>query len=83
MNHDVHSGATGGERAGRGDRPGRGAHFWAMFACCVPMVVIAIVLVVTGVVGVGFVVATVFCVVLMPLLHGHGSHGGGESGHDH
>lgn len=45
-----------------------GGHGWMMTACCVPMLVIAIVLVATGVVGIGFVVAAVACTAMMALM---------------
>ena len=35
-----------------------------MIACCVPMLVIAVVLVATGVVGVGFIVVAVACTAM-------------------
>ncbi|MGV9937273.1 hypothetical protein ACWDY4_43395 [Streptomyces olivaceoviridis] len=45
-----------------------GGHGWMMIACCVPMVVIAVVLVATGVVSPGFLVAGVMCVAMMALM---------------
>lgn len=52
----------------------RGGHGWMMIACCVPMLVIAIVLVTTGVVGSGFVFGAVACAVMMAvMMRGMGS----------
>jgi hypothetical protein len=48
------------------DRGGHGN--WMMVACCVPMLVIAIVLVATGVVGAGFIVIAVMCTVMMAMM---------------
>lgn len=46
----------------------RGGRDWMMIACCVPMLVIAIVLVATGVAGVGFIVIAVMCTAMMALM---------------
>ncbi|MFD8495803.1 hypothetical protein [Amycolatopsis sp. NPDC059657] len=51
------------------DKPqGNKGHGWLMIACCIPMLVIAIVLVATGVVNSGFLVAAVVCTVMMALM---------------
>jgi len=39
-----------------------------MIACCIPMLVVAIALVATGVVGAGFLVAAVGCTVMMAMM---------------
>jgi hypothetical protein len=57
---------------------GRGGHGWMMIACCIPMLVIAIVLVVTGVVSVGFLFVAIACTVMMALMM-RGMSGGGHS----
>jgi hypothetical protein len=49
-----------------------------MIACCIPMLVIAIVLVATGVAGPGFIVAAVMCTVMMAMMMGGMSHGDGS-----
>lgn len=58
------------------DKPtGHRRHGWMMIACCVPMLVIAIVLVATGVVNSGFLIGAVVCTVMMALMMrgmGHG-----------
>lgn len=82
MNHDLHGGAPR-DRRGRahdGHRK-RTGHWLVMFACCVPMILIVGFLYLTGAVGIGFVVAAVVCVALMPLMHGSMSHGddGGQN----
>lgn len=48
-----------------------------MLACCVPMLVIAVVLVATGVVGYGFIIVGVACTVMMAAMMRGMSHGGG------
>ena len=62
---------------GRNGSPGRGAHGghgWMMIACCIPMIVIAIALVASGVVGVGFLVAAAACTAMMAfMMRGMGS----------
>ena len=69
MNHDHTSqGQKSGRHAGNG---------WMMIACCVPMLVIAVALVATGVVGVGFIVFAVMCTLMMALMM-RGMHGGGD-----
>ncbi len=44
---------------------GHGGHGWMMIACCIPMLVIAIVLVATGVAGAGFIFAAIMCTAMM------------------
>ena len=67
--HDNHSG------------PGRnGGHRWMMLACCVPMLIIALVLVATGVAGSGFLVAAIVCTVMMALMMGGMGHGEDKRG---
>jgi len=39
-----------------------------MMACCVPMLVIAIVLVATGVVGANFIFAALMCTAMMAMM---------------
>lgn len=57
------------EDAPQADHPDggdRGGHkHWLMLACCVPVVVIAIALVATGVVSAGLLVAAVACMAMM------------------
>ena len=56
---------------------GHGKHGWMMIACCIPMLVIAVALVVTGVVSIGFLVFAVACTAMMALrLRGMGGMGG-------
>lgn len=45
-------------------RPHRG-HRWLMLACCVPMLVIVAVLLISGTAGIGAVVFAVVCVGIM------------------
>lgn len=83
-----HSGHSGGGSMGHGGhgQPGTGAaagpathsgrHSWMMIACCVPMLAIGIVLVATGVVGVGFLLVALGCTAVMALMMRGMSHGG-------
>ena len=43
-------------------------HSWMMIACCIPMLVIAVVLVATGVAGIGFIFAAVMCTAMMAMM---------------
>lgn len=75
MNHSTHQ-APPADKAP--DHAGHGAHRrhrWMMFVCCIPMLAIVGLLYLTGTLSLGFVIAAVFCVLLMPLLHGGMSHG--------
>ncbi|MGW5723402.1 hypothetical protein ACWEVP_45050 [Amycolatopsis sp. NPDC003865] len=45
-----------------------GGHGWMMIACCIPMLVIAVVLLATGVVGVNFLIVAIACTVMMALM---------------
>ena len=69
------------ERDGRGsvsfDKPdtprddmahGHGGHGWLMIACCIPMLIIAVVLVATGVASPGFLLVAVACTAMMALM---------------
>lgn len=58
-------------------------HRLLMFACCVPMLVVVGILVASGTLGIGSAVAALLCVLLMPLLHGGGSHGHQGGRHRH
>lgn len=53
-------------------------HRWMMIACCIPMLVIAIALVVTGVASVSFIVFAVLCTLMMALMMGGMDHGGSK-----
>jgi len=72
MNGHVHGQPETGEPKSK-----HGGHSWMMIACCVPMLVIAVALVATGVAGVGFIFAAVMCTLMMALMM-RGMHGGGE-----
>ena len=58
-----------------------GGHHWMIIASCIPMLAIALILVVTGVAGVGFLVVAVMCTLMMALMMRGMSGGGGEAGH--
>lgn len=63
-------------------QPGHGGHGWMMILCCIPMLVIAVVLVATGVASVGFLFAAVLCTAMMVMMMRAMGSGGG-SGHQH
>ena len=63
---------------------GHGGHGWLMVACCIPMLLIAVALVATGVASAGLVVAAIGCTVMMALMmRGMDSPAGGQGGGDH
>lgn len=64
--------------------PRQGRHGWMMIACCIPMLVIAVVLVASGVVRPGFLVFAVGCTAMMGLMMRGMNHGGarGKAGND-
>lgn len=64
MPHDKHDHAS----MHHDDRQKSGHGHWLMMACCVPMLVIAIVLVSTGVVGFGFVFVAIMCTAMMAMM---------------
>jgi hypothetical protein len=68
--------ALGGHKAA-----GHGGHSWMMIACCIPMIVIAIALVATGVASPGFLFAAAACTVMMAVMM-RGMHGGGAPSGD-
>ena len=56
------------EQDEKGKHGGHGR--WMMIACCIPMLVIAVALVATGVAGVGFIFAAVMCTLMMAMMMG-------------
>ena len=74
---------TDREPAADQDAPQSSGHgHWAMIACCIPMLVIAVVLVATGVAGVGLIFAAVMCTLMMAMMM-RGMSGSGGGGHHH
>lgn len=61
---------------------GHGGHSWMMIACCIPMIVIAIALVATGVASAGFLFAAAACTAMMALMMRGMGHGGGAPSDD-
>jgi hypothetical protein len=57
-----------------------GGHGWMMMICCIPMIVIAIVLVAAGVASPSFLLAAGACTAMMALMMRGMDHG---AGHDH
>ena len=53
-------------------------HGWLMILCCIPMLVIALALLATGVVGVGFLFAALLCTAMMAFM----MHGMSDTGRD-
>jgi hypothetical protein len=58
---------------------GHGGHGWMMIACCIPMLVIALVLVATGVLSAGFLFFALACTAMMALM----MKGMSDGGHSH
>ena len=54
-------------------------HGWMMLICCVPMLVLAVLLVATGVATTGFLFAALACTAMMVLMMRAMGHGGGQS----
>jgi hypothetical protein len=52
-----------------------------MVACCIPMLVIAVVLVATGTASPGFLIAAVGCTLMMALMMRGTGQGGGHDSH--
>lgn len=48
--------------------PRRGGHGWMMMVCCIPMLVLAGVLVATGVASAGFLMVALGCTAMMALM---------------
>ena len=71
MNHPDDTSAKATSRHG-------GHSHWLMIACCIPMLVIAVALVATGVAGPGFIVAAIACTAMMALMMRGMSHGSGD-----
>lgn len=53
------------------------SHRWMMVVCCIPVLVIAIVLVLTGIASPGFIVVALGCTFMMALMMRGMDHGGG------
>jgi hypothetical protein len=62
------------------DQHGHAGHGWMMMICCIPMLVIAIVLVATGVASVGFIFAAVMCTAMMAMMMSMMGGMGGKGG---
>lgn len=60
--HAGHAGHTGMSHGGHG------GHHWMMMVCCIPMIIIAVILVATGVVGAGFILVALACTAMMWLM---------------
>lgn len=79
--HAGHSGyparddAPDTDNAASGHGHGSG-HSWMMIACCIPMLVIAVALVASGVVSAGFLLVAVGCTAMMALMMRGMGHGG-------
>jgi hypothetical protein len=55
-----------------------GGHGWMMIACCIPMLVIAGILVASGAASPGFLAVAVGCTLMMALMMRGMTHGGGD-----
>lgn len=57
---------------------GHGGHRWMMIACCIPMLLAAIALVVTGVANAGTIFFALVCFVMMAVMMAGMGHGSGN-----
>jgi hypothetical protein len=57
---------------------GHGGHGWMMIICCIPMLVIAVALVATGVAGIGFLFVALMCTAMMVAMMRAMDHGSGS-----
>ena len=57
--HEDHTGHAG---------MNHGGHHWMMIACCIPMLIIAVALVATGVASPGFILVALICTAMMALM---------------
>jgi hypothetical protein len=60
------------------DKARHGGHGWMMIACCIPMLVIAGILVASGAASPGFLAVAVGCTLMMALMMRGMTHGGGD-----
>ncbi len=65
-------------KLGHGGHGGHGGHRWMMIACCIPMLVVAVALVATGVAGAGTILVAIGCTVMMALTMRGMGHGDGD-----
>ena len=73
---DPHSEHVGTPDAQHG---GHGGHRWMMIACCIPMLVIAAALVLTGVANGGTIIFALACTAMMALMMAEMGHGARSS----
>ena len=71
--HDLHPAGSSHESP-----ESHGGHGWMMIACCIPMLLIAVVLVATGVASVGFLFVAVMCTAMMAMMMRGMNHGEGK-----
>jgi hypothetical protein len=74
INDDMHGNPSGTQPGGQA----HGRHGWMMIACCIPMLVIALVLVTAGVVSVGFLFAAIICTAMMAMMMRGMNHGSAD-----
>lgn len=78
MNRQPHSLPAGHRAVGHG----HGWHGWMMVACCLPMIVIAVALVATGIASPGFLFGALVCTVMMAVMMRGMDHGGSARADD-
>ena len=61
-----------------GHHAGHSSDGWMMIACCIPLLVIAVALVATGVVGAGVIFGAIMCTVMMVMMMAMMSGGSGK-----
>jgi hypothetical protein len=78
----VDSHQPGGPAHDSGGHGGHGGgHGWMMIACCIPMLVIAVILVATGIASPAFLFAAVGCTLMMAMMMRGMGHGDGDGWH--
>ncbi len=74
-----HDPATHTPDPGQPGGHGHSGHGWMMIACCIPMLVIAVILVATGVASPAFLVVAIGCTLMMALMMRGMGYGGDSS----
>lgn len=76
--HHPPSGDVESHRTESMNHNARSGHGWMMLVCCIPMLVIAVVLVAIDVVSASFILFAIACLVIMGFMMRGMDHGGGH-----
>ena len=77
--HDTQQTPTDDQPSNRSHK----GHGWMMIACCIPMLIIAVVLVASGIASAGLLFGAVACTAMMAMMMRGMSGGDGESDSGH